>query len=161
MLAFLSNLAGARQLKANASCADNLHQVIVCPVKRLLQIFTVVLAFAWVPITSHCAWENTPGLEFFKCADDAVKDSQKARDSQKDDCADDACSTLEGGSYKVSETQTAVPAPSLTILFLQPSLLDIVPVEQPSFVTAAPPEIPVSWKFFSRTALPPRAPSLA
>ena len=103
-----------------------------------------------------------PGLEFFKCADETTQSSKPvSHDSQKDDCNDDACSTLETGSYKVAETETSVPAPILTIVFLQFSLLEIVPLEQPSPVTAAPPEIPVSWKFFSRTALPPRAPSLA
>jgi hypothetical protein len=131
-------------------------------VKRLLQIFAVVLAFVWVPITSHCAWENMPGLEFFKCADDAKQEAPSpSHDSQKDDCADDACSTLENGGYKVAETETAVPVPSLTVLLLQLSLWEIVPSEQPSPVTASPPEIPVSWTFLFRTALPPRAPSLA
>jgi hypothetical protein len=130
-------------------------------VKRLLQIFAVVLAFLWVPITSHCTWEDLPGLEFFKCADDGQEPQPVSHDSQKDDCADDACSTLETGSYKVSDTETAVPVPSLAILFLQSSLLEIAPDEQTSSDTAAPAEIPASWLFFSRTASPPRAPSLA
>jgi hypothetical protein len=100
-------------------------------------------------------------LEFFKCADDVAKDSSKAPpDSQKDDCADDACSTLEGGSYKVSETQMTVPAPVLTVL-IQFSLFELTPVEQPSPVTAAPLEIPSGWQFSFRTALAPRAPSLS
>ena len=149
-------------VKRISGCVEGLSHVSVCPVKRLLQIFAVVLAFLWVPITSHCAWENLPGFEFFKCAAEAAQNPEKAsHDSPKNDCDDDACSTLESASYKVSETLTTVPTPSLTILLLQFSLLDIVPAAQASPVTAAPPEIPVSWKFFSRVALPPRAPSLA
>ena len=128
---------------------------------RMLQILGVAIALAWVPITSHCAWEDFSGFELFKCADEAPQSSpQASHESSQDDCADDACSTLEGGFYKVSETETAVPPPSLSFLFLHVSVLDIVPLDQPSPLTAAPPEIPVSWKFLSRTALPPRAPSL-
>jgi hypothetical protein len=121
----------------------------MCLVNRLLQLFGIFLALAWVPITSHCAWENLPGLQFFQCATDTEQDS---------DCEGDACVQVESASYKVSETQTSVPVPPLTIVF-QVSLLEMLPTLQPLPVSAAPPEIPKSWQFSFRTALPPRAPS--
>lgn len=153
--------AGKRDSKKSLLCCDPVSRNF-SRVKRLLQILAIVLAFVWVPITSHCAWEDMPGLEFFKCADESTKSSQRACDeSQQEDCADDACSTLESGSYKVGDTFTVVPALSSTVVFIQLALSEIIPCAQPSPVRASPSEIPVSWKFLSRTALPPRAPSLA
>lgn len=121
----------------------------MCSVKRLLNLFGIFLALAWVPITSHCAWENLPGLQLFQCATDTEQDS---------DCEGDGCFQVESASYKVSETQTQVPVPPFTIVF-QISLLEIPPTLQPLPVTASPPEIPQSWQFSLRTASPPRAPS--
>ena len=136
-------------VKKIADCADILRQLSICPVKRLLQLLGIILAVLWVPITSHCAWENVPGLQLFQCATDTEQDS---------DCNGDACVQVESASYKVSETQTSVPAPPLMVLF-QFALLEMLPAQQPLPVTAAPPEIPSGWQFSFRTALPPRAPS--
>ena len=121
----------------------------MCSVKRLLNLFGIFLALAWVPITSHCEWENLPGLQLFQCATDTEQDS---------DCEGDGCFQVESASYKVSETETSVPVPPFTVLF-QISLLEMWPTLQPLPVTAAPPEFPNSWQFSFRTALPPRAPS--
>jgi hypothetical protein len=121
----------------------------MCFVKRLLNLFGIFLALAWVPITSHCAWENLPGLQLFQCATDTEQDS---------DCEGDACVQVESASYKVSETETRVPVPPLLVLF-QISLLEMLPTQQPLPATAAPLAIPKGWQFSFRTALPPRAPS--
>lgn len=119
----------------------------------MLQIFAAVLALAWVPITSHCSWEGLIGGDMFKCA---------ANTEQKGDCSNDAdaCDELESGSYKVPDTASEVPAPLLAVLLFELPILDLVP-RQPLPQTAAPTEVHSSWQFFSRTALPPRAPSLA
>jgi hypothetical protein len=118
-------------------------------VRRLLNLFGIFLALAWVPITSHCTWENLAGLQFFQCASDTQQES---------DCNGDSCAQVESASYKVSETQTSVPIPPSTVLF-QISLLEILPAQQPLPATAAPSEIPKGWQFCFRTALAPRAPS--
>jgi hypothetical protein len=136
-------------VKAIGGCADTPNPVSMCSVKRLLNLFGIFLALAWVPITSHCAWENLPGLQFFQCATDTEQDS---------DCEGDSCAQVESASYKVSETQTSIPVPPFTVLF-QISLLELLPTLQPLPVTAAPPEIPKGWQFSFRTALRPRAPS--
>ena len=110
-----------------------------------------MLAVLWVPITSHCAWEDIPSLQMFQCAPDTAESS---------DCDEDACVQVETASYKISDPQIAVPPPLSNLLtLLSPSLLQIPPAEQPSPATAAPMEIPITWQFFSRSALPPRAPS--
>jgi hypothetical protein len=123
---------------------------ICSAVKRLLQLFALLVAVAWAPITSHCTWEDMPGLQFLKCASDTAESSN---------CGDeDTCFMLETAAYKVSETETAVPPPMFNLLF-QLALLEVVRFETVLPVTAAPPEIPTGWQFSSRTALAPRAPS--
>lgn len=118
--------------------------------KRLLQLFGLVLAVLWVPITSHCTWENVAGLQIFQCATDTPQDS---------DCQDDGCVQLETATYKVADTSTVVPVLCLK-LSIQFTLVELLPAEQASPVTAAPPEVPAGWQFSFRTAAPPRAPSL-
>ncbi|HWN97510.1 MAG TPA: hypothetical protein VNT99_20945 [Methylomirabilota bacterium] len=121
--------------------------------KQLLQILTFLLALAWVPITSHCDWEGLVGGELFKCAPNTA---------QTGDCSDedDGCVTVESGSYKVPDTVPEVPAPVFAVVLFELPIFIAEPLGQPAPERAAPDEIPASWLFFSRTALPPRAPSL-
>ena len=124
---------------------------ICLPVKLLLQIFGLVLALAWVPITSHCSWESVVGGDFFKCAPA----------TEKSDCANetDGCVTLESASYKVPETAPVLTTPLFVVVLFQHLVLTAKPFGQITPDTAAPSEIPVRWQFAFRTALPPRAPS--
>ena len=120
--------------------------------KQLLQVFGLFLALAWVPITSHCTWESLIGGGLFAC--------EPA--TEKGDCSsdEDNCVAVESGSYKMSSTRLEIPAPSFPVEFIPGPVLAALhslPVAPP---TAARPEIPVCWQFISRTALPPRAPSL-
>lgn len=119
---------------------------------RPLRLLGLILALLWVPITSHCLWEDAPGLQVFKCVDDAG--AQPAPGT--DDCDADACSVLETADYKISKTRTDVPPPFCNILF-QLSFEEVELDAGPLPVTAAPPDLP--WQFSSRTALSPRAPS--
>ena len=115
----------------------------------MLQLLSLVLAVLWVPVTSHCAWENVSGLQFFKCATDTPENS---------DCDGDGCAQLEKATYKTSDPQVTPSLPLLTLLF---RVLVIEPAvsEESVLATAPPPEIPAGWQFSFRTALPPRAPS--
>ena len=125
---------------------------MVWAVKRLLQLFGLALALLWVPVASHCSWESFVGGDIFKCAPAAEKGDC---DSDGDDCA-----SVESGHYKVSNTRLEIPAPDLVVMFLVMPVLT-APTSQPaSPPTSAPSDLSSSWQFFSRTALPPRAPSL-
>ena len=115
----------------------------------MLQLLSLVLAVLWVPVTSHCAWENVSGLQFFKCATDTPENS---------DCDGDGCAQLEKATYKVSSPQASVPAPILALLF-QSLLLKFPADEQRLAAVTTPPEISSAWQFSFRAALPPRAPS--
>jgi hypothetical protein len=125
---------------------------MLVPVKRLLPLFGLILAVLWVPVTSHCAWENFSDWQFFQCADDASPASQES------DCNDDTCLTVESASYKISETDALLAVPCFHLM-AQVSIPEPI-CKDPSFpVTAALAEISIGWQFSYRTALPPRAPS--
>jgi hypothetical protein len=120
------------------------------PVKRLLQLLGIALALLWAPLTSHCAWESIPALQMFQCAADTAEDT---------DCEGDACAQVETASYKITDPQTSVPAPSF-IALIEFSLTELAPPARSLPVTTIPPEVPTTWRFCFRAALPPRAPDL-
>ena len=113
-------------------------------------MFGLILALAWVPITSHCSWESVIGGDFFKCAA-----------AEMGDCSNDgdSCAAVESGSYKVPDATPAISAPVFAFVFFQIPAPTVPLSRRIAPSTAAPSEIPVSWQFVSRTALPPRAPS--
>ncbi len=121
--------------------------------KRLQQIVGLILLVLWVPLTSHCTWENISDLAMFKCADDTEQQSE-----QKSDCADDGCAQLETATYRSSDAQPDVAPPAFLVLF---QLLNVTVPTNESCVAVAtsPPQILAGWQFSLRTALPPRAPS--
>jgi hypothetical protein len=117
--------------------------------KRLRQIVGLVLMLLWVPITAHCTLEDVPGLAFLKCATDT---------EQERDCEGDSCTQLESATYKISDTHADFLPPALTEIFAF-IMVGFRADEQLITVIETPPEIPCSWQFLFRTALPPRAPS--
>jgi len=107
----------------------------------------------WFAATNHCRLESVPGLEFLHCAGDT--DSSKS-------CNGDGCETVENGFYKTESSRLIVPVPTMVAaLSMIPAFaLPATPAPQNQFASA-PPEIPRTWQFVTRTASPPRAPSFA
>ena len=95
--------------------------------------------------------ESLVGGDLFKCVPAA----------EKGDCSSDAddCAAVESGSYKVSSTRLEIPAPVLVMEFLPMPVLTAPTFRQTAPPTSAPSDLSSSWQFYSRTALPPRAPS--
>ena len=122
-------------------------------------VLTVLLALFWVAATNHCRLEHIPGLAFMVCCD-----QEDSTGSQDKDCETDGCAAVENQLYKAENTQLSMPAPTFVFtLFLTP-LFDELPTPAASshvLPDAAPMQLPRVWQFFYRTALPPRAPSLA
>ena len=116
----------------------------------------LALLALWLGATNHCRLEQIPGLEFLRCASDSEANA---------DCTDDGdgCDVVEKGFYKSEEcTVVAVTPVFVASFFLLPALEQIAPPPLLSdFSMLAPPELPGTWQFFHRTALPPRAPSIA
>ena len=125
--------------------------------KCLKTILVLALVALWVPATLHCKLEELPGLQFLACCDH--KDNAPHQD---DDCRTDSCAMVEGGLYKTSNPKVTIPAPASMIVF---DLTSVAAAGATSslhhfqFFTGGSPELPVTWQFSLRAALPPRAPS--
>jgi hypothetical protein len=128
-------------------------------VRTFRTVIVVLLALAWVPLTSHCKLESVPGLEFLRCACDTQADTKNG-----DPCRDDGCCALESAQYQSPRQQDITPIvvvatpPTETFGVVKQSLPPEVSL---GILTSAPPDLPTSWQFSLRTALPVRAPSLA
>ena len=127
--------------------------------RTLRTVIVALLALAWVPLTSHCILESIPGLEFLRCACDTQLTSTSSRG---DPCQDDGCCAVESAQYQSPRQQDLIPIvvfailPAEVFVVLGPSLPPKVSL---GIVTSAPPDLPASWQFSFRTALPVRAPS--
>jgi len=128
-------------------------------VRGLRNTLLLLLAAAWLPLAAHCRLESLPGLAFLSCAD------EKACHQGTDSPGSGECCSFESAEYFLPSHQPDV-SPAL--------VLALPPFESPTelvrglpesvalgVLTAAPPDLPASWQFAFRTALPPRAPSLA
>ena len=123
-------------------------------VKWLKTLSVLALLALWLGATNHCRLEQIPGLEFLHCASDTEASSN---------CDGDGCEVVENSLYKVDDAQAVAVVPAFVgAVFL---LLTVEQTPPPpllsDFSTVASPELPGTWQFSFRTALPPRAPSLA
>ena len=122
-------------------------------------VIAVILALIWAPLTAHCQLESVTGLNFLQCpsAGDCT-----AEDSSH--CDDSSCCGWEAGFYKLPHNESSAcvvlvasrPGDDLFTQEPDPSITEAL-----ATLTAAPPELLKSWRFFLRAALPVRAPSFA
>ncbi|MFN3407351.1 MAG: hypothetical protein ACK45B_00010 [Limisphaerales bacterium] len=123
--------------------------------RRFTNILTALAALLWLPVSAHCQLEAVSGLEFLRCVEEVP-----ASHHAPEDC--NACCAIEKSQYRAEQIRLSAPIPELLPVFLEPILPSDAkfPAEvSVGILTAAPPELPGSWCNFSRTALPPRAPS--
>lgn len=130
---------------------------------RTIRIAMVsLLALTWVLLTSHCRIEAMPGFEFLRCATDVH--ATDTTNEGGDPCKETGCCSIESAQYHAPRQHEIAPVVIAAIVpaddfgIVEQSLPKEVSL---GILTAAPPELPSSWQFLSRTALPPRAPSLA
>ena len=130
---------------------------IVTEVKRLKIITVLAMLALWLPATNHCRLEQILSLAFLTCSDH--EDTGPHQDS---DCDNDGCALVESGFYKTEDGNIDPVLPLSGAVFV-PELVPPTEQSPPLFVnfsTVASPELPGTWQFSFRTALPPRAPSL-
>lgn len=129
--------------------------------KNILLVFSTV---AWLGMSMHCRLEAVPGFEFLACVTESdCHNNEQSAGGQSPDTGRDGCCFVEKTDYKINQTRLTLLAPELILLssMLVTDSADSLPAEvSPGFLTTAPPELPASWQFLSRTALPVRAPSL-
>ena len=132
---------------------------ILTDVKWLKTMTVLTMLALWLPATNHCRLEQIPGLSFLVCCD-----HEAAAPHQDNDCDTDGCAQFENGLYKVDDARAVAVVPAFVgAVFLLPTV-EQTPPPPPllsDFSTVASPELPGTWQFSFRTALPPRAPSFA
>ena len=125
--------------------------------RLIKKILYVLAAFAWLLMTSHCKLEVLPGLEFLACVSESDCHGNESPDGDNAGCC-----AVEKSDYKTEQFRVTSPSPNFLLVATTP-LLDVantLPAEVSiGVLTAAPPELPASWRFSFRTALPARAPS--
>ncbi len=123
-------------------------------VRRLFTVVAFLLIGCWAPLTAHCNLDRLPAFEFLKCAQDA---------QPAGDCDDTACDSVESGLYKTQEHPELNLSPVLEVVCFALFLVEPDNANDSAFEcapTVSPPDLPVTWQFSFRTALPPRAPSI-
>ncbi len=129
---------------------------------RLVKTISLLLALLWLPATLHCVIEDSGLIEHLSlchgddghsCGCDGSKDLK------------DSCHIIEGGEYRIVDSNASVPTPALHLLFVLD--LALASLDAPPLVSTtspassdAPPELARTWHFATRSAPAPRAPSL-
>lgn len=119
-------------------------------------------ALTWVLLTSHCRIEAMPGFEFLRCATDIHAPAKS--ESGGAPCKDTGCCSIESAQYHAPRQHDIAPVVILAVVpaeIFRAVTQSLPRVVSLGILTAAPPELSTSWQFLSRTALLPRAPSLA
>ena len=133
--------------------AGNAMRVILVGVKFLRSMLAFGVLALWLVATHHCQLEDVPGLAFLRCVSPAPTNSH---------CEGDSCQVVESGAYRISNTRAYVPVARLVAVIVPAEVLeDSETAEGATAFATLPPELPRSWQFISRTALPIRAPSIA
>jgi hypothetical protein len=127
-------------------------------VSRFTKAVALFVLALWGLAVMHCKLEVLPGLDFLKTC--CFVDSEP---SCQEDCESDGCGTVEDGNYRAEEGTTSAPQPLLILALLTSAMeAPLLELQAPIFVSSeSPPELPRIWQFSHRTALSPRAPSVA
>ena len=129
----------------------------LCAVSKLARCFALMVLALWGLAAMHCKLEALPGMAFLRscCFADSSSASPK-------DCETDSCGAVEDGKYRPEELNASAPHPVLVSALLLAAIEAPLPelMAHPFTVAKPPPELPRSWQFSLRAALPPRAPSL-
>lgn len=121
----------------------------------------LLVALAWVLLTSHCRIEALPGFEFLRCATDVHEPVES--ENGGDPCEDAGCCSMESAQYHAPRQQELTPILGLAMVPVEnPGVADQSLPQEVSLgiLTASPPGLPGPWQFCHRAALPPRPPSL-
>ena len=129
-------------------------------VRSLKNILFVLAAFAWLPMASHCRLESVPGFEFLACISETTCHGESK--PQQSGADQSGCCSVEKSHYKSDQLRITLPTPEMLTIDSAPSfdLARALPAEVcVGILNTGPPELPSTWQFSFRTALPARAPS--
>ena len=127
--------------------------------QRIKATVALMLALVWLPAVSCCLIDSSGLLGKRDCCSKEHSSSAPAPGG-----CDKPCAALASATFLPQQLQPLVIAPVGLVLFdCADFLLD---VQRPAGIgrelpATAPPELAGHWQFSFRTALPPRAPSVA
>ena len=126
-------------------------------VTRWKTVLSVLLAFYYPLAAGYCLIEMTGWVTPVDCCAETASHEHK----EKEPCEGYRCCPIEYAVYSsIDAGMVDVPALPMGLLFATFILLTQPAVEAPLLNSEhSPPELPKSWQFSFRTALPPRAPS--
>lgn len=110
-------------------------------------------------MTSHCRIESVPGFNFLSCLSEnsCHNDTKSQQQSEQSNC----CS-VEKSQYKSEQFRITLPTLEMLVVDAVPVIdfANTLPAEVCiGILNTGPPELPSTWQFSFRTALPARAPS--
>jgi hypothetical protein len=126
-------------------------------VQSIKTLLVLLLALVWAPMTAHCNIESVPGFSFLTCETDV------AHETSPKHCGTECC-VLESSPYRSDDSKPVSAPIAVAAILCQLELIDLQQAAQhvPDLrLLTVPPELPKSWQFIARTALPVRAPSIA
>lgn len=125
---------------------------------RWKTIVATLLAFIYPLAAGYCLFEKIELVEAVDCCAETASHDHE----EQAPCGGYGCCPIEYAVYSSFDSGiTDLPTPPADVVFLTVVLLTELPVEVPvAQLERSPPDIPKSWQFAFRTALPPRAPSL-
>jgi hypothetical protein len=121
-------------------------------------VIATLLAFVYPLAAGYCLLEKVNLVAAVDCCAESSSHDQK----EHAPCGGFGCCPIEYAVYSSLDSGNAdlIPPPA-DLVFLSVVFLPELPVEVPvAQLERSPPDIPKSWQFFFRTALPPRTPSL-
>jgi len=126
-------------------------------VSKLTKVAAVLALVLYGLASMHCILEGVPGLEFLKTCCFVDSGAATSKDCESDECV------VESGNYRAEEQTASAPQPLLILALFSLAIEAPMPELQfaSSVASESPPELPKVWQFSHRTALPPRAPSIA
>lgn len=115
------------------------------------------MALLYLPASGYCLFENAG----FVTPVDCCAETTSHQHDEESSCGGYGCCPIEYAVYSSFDSGISdLPTPPADAVFLVIVLLTEVPGEiQDVHPERSPPDIPKSWQFSFRTALPPRAPS--
>ena len=125
--------------------------MLLC-VRWLYSVAASVLLAIWLPATSLCLLERANWLSNDECCPSS---SEQAPTKDGNNCC-----VLASAPYKAGDTRPIAPLAILLSFFTVAEPLAALDEPLHPALSLSPPDLPNTWQFSFRTALPPRAPSL-
>ncbi len=126
-------------------------------VRKLCQVTSLIMLIFWGLASVHCELEQVPALHFLACCH-----HEGSTPHQDNDCNQDSCASVETGFYMLEGQTAFVSEPDLFVALLAPLAEPMSELCGPLAFHSLPGslQLPNTWQFTLRAALPVRAPSL-